>query len=98
MDVVIKESPWWLKNALIQSDIRPINNVVDITNYILITYGTPLHAFDANKVNSNTVLVRQAHEGEEVVTLDEVTRVLEPSDIVITDGKNAIALGGVMGY
>ncbi|MBG0762510.1 phenylalanine--tRNA ligase subunit beta [Acholeplasma laidlawii] len=97
MDVVVKESPWWLKNALIQSDIRPINNVVDITNYILITYGTPLHAFDANKVNSNTVLVRQAHEGEEVVTLDEVTRVLEPSDIVITDGNNAIALGGVMG-
>src|SRR5690554_4614803 len=97
MDVVVKESPWWLKNALIQSDIRPINNVVDITNYILITYGTPLHAFDANKVNSNTILVRQAHQGEEVVTLDEVTRVLEPSDIVITDGKKPIALGGVMG-
>src|SRR5690554_1437130 len=97
MDVVVKESPWWLKNALIQSDIRPINNVVDITNYILMTYGTPLHAFDANKVNSKNILVRQAKKGETVVTLDEVKRVLEVDDIVITDGKNPIALGGVMG-
>lgn len=97
MDVVVKESPWWLKNALIQSDIRPINNVVDITNYILMAYGTPLHAFDANKVNSKNILVRQAKKGENVVTLDEEKRVLQVDDIVITDGKNPIALGGVMG-
>lgn len=97
MDVVIKESPWWLKNALIESDIRPINNVVDITNYILITYGTPLHAFDANKVKTNQIVVRQAKKGEVVVTLDEAKRTLESNDIVITDGQKPIALGGVMG-
>src|SRR5690554_2281927 len=97
MDVVIKESPWWLKNALIESDIRPINNVIDITNYILITYGTPLHAFDANKVKTNQIVVRQAKKGEVVVTLDEAKRTLESNDIVITDGQKPIALGGVMG-
>ncbi|MFA7417892.1 MAG: phenylalanine--tRNA ligase subunit beta [Acholeplasma sp.] len=97
MDVVIKESPWWLKNALIESDIRPINNVVDITNYILITYGTPLHAFDANKVKTDQIVVRQAKKGEVVVTLDEAKRTLESNDIVITDGQKPIALGGVMG-
>ena len=97
MDVVVKESPWWLKNALIESDIRPINNVVDITNYILITYGTPLHAFDTFKVQSKSVVVRQAIRGEKVVTLDDVERTLETNDIVITDGKKPIALGGVMG-
>ncbi len=97
MDVVIKESPWWLKNALIESDIRPINNVVDITNYILITYGTPLHAFDANKVKTNQIVVRQAKKGEVVVTLDDTKRTLESNDIVITDGQKPIALGGVMG-
>src|SRR5690606_36142227 len=96
-EVKIKESPWWLKNALIQSDIRPINNVVDITNYILITYGTPLHAFDFNKVNSDKIVVRNAKDGEKVVTLDEIERTLVDTDIVITDGKNPIALGGVMG-
>ncbi len=97
MEVTIKESPWWLKNALIQSDIRPINNVVDITNYILITYGTPLHAFDFNKVNSNSIVVRLANKGEKVVTLDDETRILTEDDIVITDSKRPIALGGVMG-
>ena len=74
-------------NALIQSDIRPINNVVDITNYILITYGTPLHAFDFNKVNSNSIVVRLANKGEKVVTLDDETRILTEDDIVITDSK-----------
>ncbi|CDR31284.1 Phenylalanine--tRNA ligase beta subunit [Acholeplasma oculi] len=97
LDVEVKESPLWLKNALIESDIRPINNVVDITNYVLITYGTPLHAFDFNKVQSKEVLVRQAKPKEEIQTLDEVKRVLSEEDILITDGKNGIALGGVMG-
>ncbi|WP_025725129.1 phenylalanine--tRNA ligase subunit beta [Acholeplasma granularum] len=97
MDVTVKESPIWLKNALIQSDIRPINNVVDITNYILITYGTPLHAFDFNKVNSSKIVVRNALDNEVVETLDEVTRNLQTTDIVITNGEKPIALGGVMG-
>lgn len=97
MEITVKESPWWLKNALIQSDIRPINNIVDITNYVLIMYGTPLHAFDYSKVNSDEIVVRLAKSGEKVVTLDDQERILEDKDIVITDGKNPIALGGVMG-
>lgn len=97
LEVKVKESPWWLKNALIQSDIRPINNIVDITNYILITYGTPLHAFDYNKVNSKEIVVRDAKDGEKVITLDEIERTLSSEDVVITNGKEAIAVAGVMG-
>lgn len=97
IEVKINESPWWLKSALIQSGIRPINNVVDITNYILITYGTPLHAFDYHKVNSDKIVVRSALKDEVVYTLDEQERKLDTTDIVITNGKEPIALGGVMG-
>ncbi len=97
LEVTVKDSPWWLKNALIQSGIRPINNVVDITNYVLITYGTPLHAFDYQKVDSKEIVVRNAYENEEVYTLDDEKRVLDETDIVITNGKKPIALGGVMG-
>ncbi len=97
LEVKIKESPWWLKNALIQSDIRPINNVVDITNYILIMYGTPLHAFDYQKVDSHEIMIRSAKNNERIVTLDEQERILASGDVVITNGKKPIALGGVMG-
>ncbi|MFA5692123.1 MAG: phenylalanine--tRNA ligase subunit beta [Acholeplasmataceae bacterium] len=97
MEVKIKESPWWLKNALINSDIRPINNVVDITNYILIKYGTPLHAFDYKKVDSKEIIVKSALKEEEVTTLDLETRKVMKGDILITNGKKPIALGGVMG-
>jgi len=95
--LVIKESPWWLKSALLASDIKPINNVVDISNYVLIEYGTPLHTFDANKVSSNRILVRDAVEGEKVISLDGIERILESSDVLITNGKEAIAIAGVMG-
>ncbi|VEU82838.1 phenylalanine--tRNA ligase subunit beta [Acholeplasma hippikon] len=97
LEVTVKDSPWWLKNALIESDIRPINNVVDITNYILITYGTPLHAFDYSKVNAKEIVVRNAKDGEKVITLDEIERTLTSEDVVITNGKEAIAVAGVMG-
>ncbi len=97
MDVKVKESPWWLKNALINSDIRPINNIVDITNYVLIKYGTPLHAFDYHKVNSSNIVVKSAKDKEKVVTLDEEEREVQKGDILITDGTRPIALGGVMG-
>ena len=97
VEVTIKESPWWLKSALISSGIRPINNVVDITNYVLIEYGTPLHAFDANKLKSNKIVVRSAHESEEVITLDEQTRQLTKDDVVVTNHSEVIAIAGVMG-
>jgi phenylalanyl-tRNA synthetase beta chain len=77
--------------------IRPINNVVDITNYVLLEYGQPLHAFDFDLLNSDEILVRRAHEGEKIVTLDEQERVLTNENLVITNGKKPVALAGVMG-
>ncbi|MBU1094590.1 MAG: phenylalanine--tRNA ligase subunit beta [Firmicutes bacterium] len=95
--LTVKESPWWLKSALLANDMKPINNVVDISNYVLLEYGTPLHMFDANKVGTNHILVRDAKEGEKVISLDEVERVLNSQDVVITNTKKVIAIGGVMG-
>ena len=95
-NITIKESPWWLKGRLIACGIRPINNVVDITNYVMLELGTPLHAFDADIIGNN-IVVRNAKEGEKTTTLDEIERELKPSDVVITDGKEVIAIGGVMG-
>ena len=94
--VKIKESPEFMKARLIASGIRPINNVVDITNYVLIELGQPLHAFDADKLGNN-IVVRLANKDEKMVTLDNIERQLEETDIVITDGKNPHCLGGVMG-
>ncbi|CCV63982.1 Phenylalanyl-tRNA synthetase, beta chain [Alteracholeplasma palmae J233] len=96
-NVTVKESPLWLKNALIAADIRPINNVVDISNYVLIEYGTPLHMFDAKKVKTNKIAVRYAKKNEKVTTLDEVQRTLDEKDLVITNTKEIIAVAGVMG-
>lgn len=95
-DVKIAKSPDWLISRLIAFGIRPINNAVDITNYILALFGQPLHAFDA-KLLGNNILVRQALENETIVTLDGIKRDLLPTDIVITNGKDPVALAGVMG-
>ena len=95
-NIEIKESPWWLKGRLIACGIRPINNVVDITNYVMLELGTPLHAFDADIIGNN-IVVRNAKENEHTTTLDEIDRELKPTDVVITDGKEVIAIGGVMG-
>lgn len=96
-DVVIKESPEWLKARLIAAGVRPINNVVDITNYVMLETGQPLHAFDLTKFETEQVLVRNAKENEEIKTLDGETRKLHENDVVITNGKVATAIGGVMG-
>ena len=95
-NVTIKPSPQWMKARLIASGIRPINNVVDITNFVLIEMGQPLHSFDADKLG-NTIVVRQAYDKEAIVTLDEQKRELNSDDIVITNGSEAVCVAGVMG-
>ena len=94
--VEIKESPEFIKKRLLAAGMRPINNVVDISNYVMLEYGQPLHFFDYNKLGNN-ILVRQANEGETIVTLDGQTRELVPNDIVITDGTKPVCIAGVMG-
>ncbi|WP_026690603.1 phenylalanine--tRNA ligase subunit beta [Alteribacter aurantiacus] len=96
-NVKIKESPLWLQTRLMAAGIRPINNVVDVTNYVLIEYGQPLHAFDYDLIGSKTIRVRRAHDEEQMVTLDDQERTLTSDHLVITNGEKPIALAGVMG-
>ena len=95
-NVEVKDSPLWLQTRLMNSGIRPINNIVDITNYVLLEFGQPMHAFDKDLVGDN-IVVCDAKEGEVLETLDGEERKLQATDLVITDGTRAIALGGVMG-
>ena len=95
-NVKVGESPEFIKKRLKSAGMRSINNVVDISNYVMLEFGQPLHFFDKNKLG-NKVLVRDAKEGEEVVTLDGENRVLKSSDIVITDGVKPVCIAGVMG-
>ncbi|SUM32551.1 phenylalanyl-tRNA synthetase subunit beta [Staphylococcus gallinarum] len=96
-NVTIAPSPEWMQMRLIKAGIRPINNVVDISNYVLLEYGQPLHMFDQEQIGSNHIEVRQAHENETMTTLDNQERSLLASDIVITNGETPIAIAGVMG-
>ena len=95
-NVEVKSSPLWLQTRLMNSGIRPINNIVDITNYVLLEFGQPMHAFDKDLVGDR-IVVRDAKEGEVLETLDGEERKLQTTDLVITDGTRSIALGGVMG-
>lgn len=95
--VTIKESPQWLQNRLIAAGIRPINNVVDVTNFVLLEYGQPLHAFDYDCLGQSKILVRNAHSNEKIVTLDDQERILDEEMLLITDGIKPIAIAGVMG-
>lgn len=95
-DVEIKESPDFIKKRLIDAGMRPINNVVDISNYVMLEYGQPLHFFDKEKLG-NTIVVRDAYDDEKIVTLDEKERTLSSKDIVITDSVKPVAIAGVMG-
>ena len=94
--VKIGESPDFIKKRLTAAGMRPINNVVDISNYVMLEFGQPLHFFDKDKLG-NKIVVRDAKENEEIVTLDGKTRVLNSDDIVITDGKKPVCIAGVMG-
>lgn len=96
-DVTIKESPMWLQTRLMNEGIRPINNVVDATNYTMLLFGQPQHAFDYDKLNSKSIHVRRAKGGESLVTLDGQERNLSEDNLVITDGTNPVAIAGVMG-
>ncbi|NTU69828.1 phenylalanine--tRNA ligase subunit beta, partial [bacterium] len=99
-NVKIKESPDWLKNRLSALGIRPINNIVDITNYVMIETGQPMHAFDfatLTGVKKKSIVVRRAKSGEEIITLDDKKRRLTKDSLIITDGKKAIGIAGVMG-
>ncbi|MEW9500625.1 phenylalanine--tRNA ligase subunit beta [Jeotgalibacillus marinus] len=96
-NVKIVPSPQWMQSRLIAAGIRPHNNVVDITNYVLLEYGQPLHAFDLDRLETNKVLVRLAKEGETIKTLDDTVRKLQSHQLVITNGQEPVAIAGVMG-
>ena len=103
-EIKVGESPDWLKEKLIVCGLRPINNIVDATNFVMLEYGQPLHAFDYDKLNPNdankkTIIVRQAKRGEKIITLDEgrAERVLDENVLVIADTKNPVAIAGIKG-
>lgn len=96
-NIKIEPSPKWLRERLRASGVRPINNIVDITNYVCLEYGQPMHAFDYNYLEGGKIVVRRADEGEEITTLDGVKRTLTNKMLVISDAKKAVAVAGVMG-
>ena len=95
-DIKIKESPDFIKRRLVSAGMRSINNVVDISNYVMLEYGQPLHFFDKDKLG-DTIEVELSHDGDKIITLDNVERTLTENDIVITNGKEKVAIAGVMG-
>ena len=96
-NVKIAPSPKWLRNRLRANGVRPINNIVDITNYVMLEYGQPMHAFDYRYVSSGKIVVREAEEGETLTTLDDNVRQLNPGMLVIADEDKPIGLAGIMG-
>jgi len=95
--VKVDESPAWLKEKILAMGLRPVNNVVDITNYVLFEFGQPLHAFDFDKIKDRHIIVRRAKKGEKMISIDGLTRELEEEMLVIADTSKPIAVAGVMG-
>src|SRR5262249_30320046 len=93
----IDRSPQWLERRLHFAGVRPISNVVDVTNYVMLEVGQPLHAFDWQRLGSSSIVVRRAHQGEQLRTLDGEDRELTDQMLVVTDGQRARSLAGVMG-
>lgn len=96
-DVQIAASPQWLQNRLMKAGMRPINNIVDLTNYVMLEYGQPMHAFDISTIRGNEIIVRKAKEGERLTTLDGTDRALDTDMMLICDAEGPIGLAGVMG-
>lgn len=96
-DVKIEQSPWWLQKRLMYAGMRPINNIVDITNFVMLEYGQPMHAFDIRQLEDGKIIVETASEGEKFTTLDETERTLTGDMLMIKDGKKPVAIAGVMG-
>lgn len=96
-NIKIEPSPQWMQERLLEADVRPINNIVDITNFVMLELGQPLHAFDARDIVSNTIVVDAGNDGEKFVTLDGEERTIDSSMLCIKDGDKTIGLAGVMG-
>lgn len=96
-DVKVEQSPWWLQKRLMYAGMRPINNIVDITNFVMLEYGQPIHAFDINQVKGGKIIVENASEGEMFTTLDNTERKLSDDMLLIKDAERSIAIAGVMG-
>ncbi|MBQ6495781.1 MAG: phenylalanine--tRNA ligase subunit beta [Firmicutes bacterium] len=96
-DVKVEQSPWWLQKRLMYAGMRPINNIVDITNFVMLEYGQPLHAFDIKEVHGGKIIVENAASGEKFTTLDESERTMDGDMLMIKDAERSIAIAGVMG-
>lgn len=96
-DVKVEDSPWWLQRRLIHAGMRPINNIVDITNFVMLEYGQPLHAFDINSIEGRKIVVDTAEDGEKFTTLDGTERTLDDKMLMIHDAVKSVAVAGVMG-
>ena len=96
-NVRVEPSPFWMQQRLLAAGVRPINNIVDVTNYVMVEWGQPLHAFDQSYLHQGRIVVRRAEPGDEIETLDHVKRVLGPDTLVIADADRAVAIAGIMG-